>query len=74
MLNPWRKLANSKDHIAKNYQNLQNYFNNKVFVDEVVLDEFLKSHESEQNLKQLHNVMWHPVKYFFRDQIIIIHT
>lgn len=60
VLNPLMKFSTAKNQIDKFYNTLENFANQKVFVDEVKIDEWLSGHNSETHLDILHELIVSP--------------
>ena len=56
VLNPVNKLQLAKSKVDTFYEKFEKYVKKEVFVDEVVLDEWLTDHDSESNMEKLHEI------------------
>ena len=54
---PWQKFREAKGKIGQFFALLQHFANNKVYVDEVVIDDFTRSHKSNESLDVIHDLI-----------------
>ena len=50
-LKPWEKVKTAMIHIALHFKQLKQFVKNQVYIDEVIINDFIQSHESKEHLK-----------------------
>ena len=56
-IQPWDKVKTAMIHVALHFKQLKQYIKKEVYLDEVIINDFIHSHESHKNLELLQKML-----------------